>query len=388
MAMKRETVAVTLVVSGFILICACSPEGHAGCGTIAAQNTDRLPHKDLVGRTVWISKGVERIVLPRSKDIYLLASLLGDALPDKLIAWGPDLLKDDTELYGRLLQRFPRLGQIPLTGSVYGDALNPEQIVALRPDLVVLDKFMLDHGYKYIERLEAAGLPIIFLDGSNDPLAGPQKGVGLLGEILGVSERAQAVVRFVDDQLSRVVSHIGASTETPPSVYLEQGYLGPSAYADTYGGTDPLVGRTSWGVILHALKVRNIADGIVARQAPIHPEYLFRADPDIIVITGQNWSNPGSMRLGCNVRAEDARRCLAGFLGRPGWDQISAVKNKRVYGVFHNTSAITVFAGIQALAKYCYPGLFEDLYPEENLREFHERFLPIGLGGTWSCAVR
>ena len=139
---------------------------------------------------------------------------------------------------------------------------------------------------------------------------------------------------------------------------------------------------------MRALKVRNIADGVVARQAPIHPEYLLRADPDIIVITGQNWSNPGSMRLGCNVSPEEARACLEGFLARPGWAQLSAVKNKRVYGVFHNTCAITVFASIQALAKSCYPGLFGDIDPEVGLREFHERFLPIEPGGTWACSIR
>lgn len=276
-----------------------------------------------------------------------------------------------------------------MTGSVYGDALNPEQVVALKPDLVILDKFMLDHGYRYAGRLEAAGLPVIYLDGSNDPMAGPRRGVVLLGDVLGVRERAAAIARHVDDQLRVVVSRIGRHAGHPPSVYLEQGCLGPGTYADTYGSLGAgAAGRTSWGAILHALKVRNIADGIVARQAPIHPEYLLRADPDIIVITGQNWSNPGSMRLGCNVRPEHAARDLEAFLGRPGWGELSAVRHRRVYGVFHNTCAITVFASVQALAKFCYPTLFADLDPEKNLREFHARFLPIDPGGTWACAVR
>jgi iron complex transport system substrate-binding protein len=212
--------------------------------------------------------------------------------------------------------------------------------------------------------------------------------VTLLGEILGVEDRAGEIVRYVDGQLRRVISRIEGNTAAPPSVYLEQGYLGPAAYADTYGSRDPSGGWTSWGTILHALRVRNIADGVVARQAPIHPEYLLRADPEVIVITGQNWSNPGSMRLGCNVAPDKAAKDLEAYLGRPGWDQLAAVKGRRVYGVFHNTSAITAFAGIQALAKYCYPDLFRDLDPEKNLREFHARFLPIDPGGTWACAVR
>lgn len=386
--MTRQAISVSVAMCGLAWACGCSRPHVEGGGPVAGNGPEVATYTDLVGREARLPRHVGRIVLPRSKDIYLLAALLGESFPEKLIAWGPDLERDDAEVYAHLVARFPRLKQIPVTGSVYGDALNPEQIVALRPDLVILDKFMRDHGYRYTGRLEAAGLPVVYLDGSTDPLTGPQRGVRLLGEILGLRERASAIARYVDDRLGAVFSRIGANVGTPPSVYLEQGYLGPAAYADTYGSDDPAKGRTSWGTILHALKVRNIADGVVGRQAPIHPEYLLRADPDIIVITGQNWSNPGSMRLGCNVALGEATRCLKAFLARPGWEHLSAVRQGRVCAVFHNTGAITAFAGVQALAKYCYPDLFRDLDPEKHLREFHERFLPIDPGGTWACAIR
>ena len=72
-------------------------------------------------------------------------------------------------------------------------------------------------------------------------------------------------------------------------------------------------------------------------------------DPDVIVITGQNWSNPGSMRLGYNVSEEEAKALLRGFLNRPGWRELSAVNKERVYSVYHCTCSITIFVGIQAL---------------------------------------
>lgn len=348
---------------------------------------DGVIYTDLVGRKVSVVRDVKRIVLPRSKDIYLLASLLGEELPQKLIAWGPDLEKDDSEVYKELVSRFPQLVRIPVTGSVYNDALDPEQIIQLKPDLVILDKFMLDRGYKYTERLEAAKLPVVYLDGSNDPFMGPQKGLALTGEILGKKERAERIVEYVQDQLDLVLSRIKANKSPPPSIYLEQGYLGPQMYADTYGSLGDQGKYTSWGTILYALKVKNIADGRVARQAPISPEFVLSSNPDVIVITGQNWSNPGCMRLGYNIKREESVRLLCAFLKRPGCAELAAVKSKRVYSVFHNTCAITIFSGIQYLAKACYPELFVDTYPERSLRVFHERFMPIDYSGTWTCRV-
>lgn len=380
-------IAVALMVQG----CTRHPQSAAevaGRGRSGAAKPSYTGYTDLVGRTVPVARPVARIILPRSKDIYLLAALLGPALPEKLIAWGPDLAKDDAEVYRRLVARFPRLGEIAVTGSVYGDGISAEQLLALRPDLIILDKFMLDRGYRYPARLEAAGLPVVYLDGSNDPFTGPQRGVRLLGEILGCPERAAAIAGFVDAQLATVLSRLAAAPPPPPpTVYLEQGYLGPDRYGDSYGTLEPAATPTSWGAILRALKVKNIADGAVARQAPLNPEYLLRADPDVIVITGQNWSNPGSLRLGCNVDRAAAVGLLRAFLTRPGWSDLAAVKNRRVCGVFHNTCSITAFAAIQALAKDCYPELFADLDPERALREFHGRFMPVGGDGTWFCRI-
>lgn len=360
---------------------------HRGFSHQETKGLNQARYTDLVGRTVWLTTDVRRIVLPRSKDIYLLASLLGEDLPDRLIAWGPDLKKHDAGVYRQLVKQFPQLKHIPVTGSVYTDALDAEQMVQLRPDLIILDKFMLDRGYKYTDRLEAAGLPVIYLDSSNDPFTGPQKGLILLGRILGQEDRARQIADYVDARLETVLARVGSSADTRPTVYLEQGSSGPQKFAASYGSLSDGGAHTSWGTILQALKVTNIADGVVDRQAPINPEYILKRDPDIIVITGQVWSTPGAMQLGYGVAAENARPMLERFLDRPGWQSLTAVKNKKVFAVFHNTAAITVFSGIQALGKYCYPERFTDLDPELDLRQFYKRFMPMDYSGTWMCRL-
>lgn len=347
---------------------------------------------DLAGRKVSVKKDIRRIILLRSKDIYELAPLLGEELPDKLIAWGPDLKSDDYEAYQKFTETYPELKKISQTGSIYNDGLSVEQLVNLNPDLVIADKFIIDRGYKYLTKLEETGLPVVFLDGSNDPLTGSQRGIVLLGEILGKVQRAKEINDFVTEQFNAVLSKINALKLPLPSVYLEQGMAGPDSFGSTYGSTGNPKQYTSWGMVLHQLRVHNIADGIVAKQEPINPEYILKVDPDVIVITGQNWvstpgSSAGAMRLGYSLTQQQAEKSLEGFTKRPGWSGLKAVKNKRLFSVFHNTAVITCFGSVQALAKYIYPQVFADLDPQQNLQVFYQRFMPITYSGTWMAAL-
>ena len=383
----RKIVTAVIILSVFALVLAHFTVRR---DRPVADNSHKIQYEDLVGRKVWIAKDVRRIVLLRSKDIYLLAALLGDELPERLAGWGPDLKVDDAELYARLMTRFPRLGTITVTGDVYSDGLNVEQLCGMGADLIIADKYMIDQGRKYTDTMNSAGLPVVYLDGSSDPLTGPQRGILLLGKILGREQRARDIADYISGQLQLAVSRIESNAPPAPRVYLEAGLLGPEGYGQSYGVSSTTGRPTSWGMVLRALKVRNVAEGLVVGMAPISPEALLKADPEIVVITGQNWSrykSPGSMTLGFNVDPAEARRRLLAFTARPGWSLISAVRNRRVYSVFHNTVSPTLFCGVQALAKDCYPELFRDLDPEKNMRTFFERFMPIAYDGAWMCGL-
>lgn len=345
---------------------------------------DALVYKDLAGHSAELPVNIRRIVLLRSKDIYSLSALLGDELPSLLVAWGPDLRTDDREAYDKFVEKYPALKTIPETGSIYNDGLNTEQLVALHPDLIIADRFILDRHYKYIDKMKEADLPVLFLDGSTDPLTGSQKGLALLGQVLHREQRARKIIQFVDSQFNTVLTRVAAFTERPPSVYLEAGSEGPGQFAQTYGSSGYPPVYTSWGAVLHRLRVRNIADGIAQKQEKINPEYILKANPDIIVITGQAWTTAGgAMQLGYSATREYSGQLLRAYRTRPGWSSLSAIQHHRLYSVFHNTAVIVCFAAVEALAKDCYPPLFSDLDPEKQLRCFYSRFLPISYSGTW-----
>jgi iron complex transport system substrate-binding protein len=376
-----------IAAAAFLIFSGIAPYSCRENGT--SLNDGRALYTDLAGKQIRIKKDIRRIVLLRSKDIYELAALLGDDLPKKLIGWGPDLKTDDKATYDQFVKKYPALKNIAETGSIYSDGLNPEQILDCHPDLVIADKFILERGYKYVEKFEAAGLPVVYLDGSGDPLTGSQRGIALLGKLLNKEKRAAEIDSFVNKQLNTVLAGVKNIARPYPSVYLEAGSEGPARFAQTYGSTGNPLQYTSWGAILSKLKVSNIADGIVSRQEPINPEFVLKANPDVIIITGQNWTTiPGSMQLGYSTSSEDAKTLLKGFTARPGWNTLSAVKNKKVYSVFHNTAIILCFAAVQALAKDLHPDRFRTLDPEANLREFYRRFLPIPFSGTWATGIQ
>ena len=352
-------------------------------------NNESITITDLAGKTVKLKTPIERIVLVRSRDIYELSALLGDELPKKLIAWGPDIKTADKDAYDKFVEKYPELKNLTEVGDIFKDAINPEQIMALNPDLVIMDTFMIERGYKCVGKLQEAGLPLVFFDGSSDPLKSPQKSIALLGKILGKEKKAREIVEYVDGQINTVYAQLSKINKPMPSVYLETGNQGPSTFSNTYGSYGEPKAYSSWGSILQHCKVKNIADGVVKNMAPINPEYVLKANPDIIIISGAYWPTPSNtMRLGYYAKENESKSLLSGFQNRPGWDTLSAVKNKKVYSLFHGfTMHIFDFAGLQGVVKYCYPEEFKDLNPEKNLKEFHEKFLPIKYDGTWMVSV-
>lgn len=353
-------------------------------GVSAANTATTAVYTDLAGREVDISADVQRIILLRSRDIYELSAILGDEISEKLVGWGPDLKNKDNDGYQKFLEAFPKLNSITDTGDVQSDAVSVETVMNLNPDLVVADQYMLNE-FQCVQKLIDAGLPVVCIDESTDPLATPQKGIRLLGKILGKEGRADQIANYADEQVKKVYETVAAISGPKPSVYLECGDTGPKTFSVTYAGSDD----QSWGTVLSRLRITNIADNLVQGMDQINPELIISTNPEIIVITGQNWTaSSDSMRLGFYADEADSRARLQAFTTRAGWNNLPAVKNGRVYSVFHNLSMhIFDFTGLQALAKDFYPDALQDIDPEQNLKTFFDLYMPISYSGIFSISL-
>jgi iron complex transport system substrate-binding protein len=377
----------------FIFICILTI-WIAGLGFSAGRveprtGTETITVTDLAGREVTLPYPVERIVLVRGRDIYELSAVLGEDTADKIIAWGgKDIMNADKDAYDKYLERFPSLGQLPLVGDIFKDALSTEQMLDLEPDVVIVETFMIDRGYESIDRLEKAGVPLLFLDFSGKPFEDPQKSLLLIGEITGRKQRAREIVDYVDEQLDLVFTRLDSMEGPKPTIYVEAGNLGPQEYSSTYGYNKRQT-MTSWGAMLQAIRATNIASDAVVDMAVINPEFLLESNPDRIVITGAYWPAAGAMRMGYHADPAEARSLLKAFCERPGWETLDAVKNKEVYSLQHHfTMHSFCFVGLQQMVKWLYPGEFRDIEPEENFKEFHRRFLPVDYSGTWMVSLK
>lgn len=92
--------------------------------------------------------------------------------------------------------------------------------------------------------------------------------------------------------------------------------------------------------------------------------------------------------MGVNIERAEAARRLEGYTKRPGWAELPAVQNGKVFGVYQGASrTIADYTMVQFIAKALYPDLFEDLDPEAAYIDFHKKYLPVVPEGTFTLKL-
>ena len=172
-----------------------------------------------------------------------------------------------------------------------GGGMDPsiEAVVALRPDVVLMAT-----SSRGAARLEALGLTVVALEPKTH--ADVQRVLGTLGQLLAVPD-AQQVWRTIDASVSAAAQSLPA-TVRGTRVYYEVS-RGP------YGaGSSSFIGET-----LTRLGVQNIVSAQLGPFPKLNPEYVVRANPDLIMV---------------------GARSAAGLAERPGWAGIRAVREQRI----------------------------------------------------------
>ncbi len=172
-----------------------------------------------------------------------------------------------------------------------GGGLDPniEAIVALRPDVVLLAT-----SSRASARLEQLGVNVVALEPKSH--ADVQRVLGKIGQVLAVPD-AQRVWRHIDAAVE------AAAQSVPPAargvrVYFEVN-RGP------YGaGASSFIGET-----LTRLGARNILPASLGPFPKLNPEFIVRADPDLIMV---------------------GARSVEGLAERPGWGSMRALREQRL----------------------------------------------------------
>lgn len=133
----------------------------------------------------------------------------------------------------------------------------------------------------------------------------------------------------------------------------------------------------------------NIAAPYVEWWGPMNPEQVLASAPEVIVIAGtESGKAGGAMLMGQGIDRQTAVNRLKGFIKRPGWSALPAVKQKRVYGIYQGASRSILDASMtQYLAKALYPAVFSDLDPEQAYFNFYRQYLPVVPEGTFAVRM-
>ena len=215
--------------------------------------------------------------------------------PQRIVSLLPSLAETVCELghCGRLVgvdryTNYPAsLQKLPQVGG--GLDPNIEAIVALKPDVVLMAK-----SSRAAERLEALGIKVMALEPKT--YADVQRVMLKLGQLLEVPD-AQRVWRAIDAGVSAAAQSLPEQVRGT-RVYFEVNQ-GPYAASEA-----SFIGET-----LIRLGVKNIVPAKLAPFPKLNPEYIVRANPDLIMV-GQGSAD--------------------GLTQRPGWHSIRAVRERRV----------------------------------------------------------
>jgi len=249
-----------------------------------------LPITDDRGKTVQLAKPPQRIVslLPS-----LTESTCALGLCDRLV--GVDRYSD----WPASVQKLP----------VVGGGLDPsvESIVALKPDLVLLS-----NASKVAERLESLGIKVAALEVKSQ--AGVHQVLDKLGRLLGVhqAQGADRVWRELQTGVADIARQMPDSAKQV-RVYFEVS-RGPYA-----AGPQSFIGET-----LTQLGVRNVVPADLGPFPRLSPEFLLRAQPDVIMLGNR------SMQVATSY---------------PGWNSLKAVRGNQVCTFSEQESNVIVRPG-------------------------------------------
>ena len=351
---------------------------------LAFSQTPFLQLTDLAGRSVVLSRKPQRFVVANYIANFLFVG--GAKAVDQIVGITADGWESTRYAeYVRLTQAFAQLKNIPSIGGYHDDILNTEKILSLKPDVVILGQTQYAQNAQRLRLLEKAGIAVVVLDYHAMTLQNHVKSTQLLGKLLNRESVAEEQINRYTETIQTIQTRIAKADNKAKQVpvYVECGNLGVGSYGNSYNKT------VLWGGILRRLQANNIAADMPAPYASLSREFVLAKNPGIIFIAGSIWQNAAEndqMRMGLMVSRTEALQRLSGFIRRPLWDRLQAVKENRVYGVDHGSlRSMLDYTFSLFMAQVIYPGLFDDFDAEAEIRAFYKRYLPeVDSSGTFT----
>jgi len=244
----------------------------------------------------------------------------------------------------------PEFQDLPVIGDFKGSGHgsdNLEEIISLKPDLIIKTYESLENINKEEERL---GIPVLYLEYGDLGVNREQmyKSLRILGDAMGAHDRAEEVINFFNDQISDLNKRTSNISENnKPSAYVGGvGYYGAMGIESTEPAYPPF----------NLTHVRNVASGTGIEHAQVSREQIVEWDPNYFFLD-----------LGCKDISDLSNTTI--------FPVLSAVKDGRVYGLLpynsYTTDQDTVLADAYYIGTILYPDRFSDIDPEIKADEIY-----------------
>lgn len=300
--------------------------GLTGCGNSSNKETEtKAPVKEQQEQT-----SAKETKYPVTVECSDGTKVTIESEPKKVLSVAPNLTEMVYELGAgeKLVGRsdycdYPKeVSEVTSVGTL--DQPDMEQILELEPDIVIVSAHFQEENAKKLEEL---GIEVLTLYEEKE-LTGVYDMITTLGTALNCQEEAENCVKEMKSMIQEVEEKV-ANLEKP-SVYYVVGY---GEYGDYTAGGDTFIGG-----MLSKAGANNIAQDVSGWNITL--EKIIEADPDIIVIS------------------EDLKD---DFLSYPAYQELSAVKNGKVYAMdtdLLDRQGVRNAQGIRELAKLFYPDQF------------------------------
>lgn len=325
--MKRNIVHLLILVLLASLIAACVPitptapaverASATPAPSPAAEIAFPVTVTDDLGRTVTVTQQPERLIS------------LAPSLTEVLFAIGAgEQLVGVTEYcdYPEEAKSRERIG------GFSANTISVEKIVALKPDLVFATGGI---HQPIIDALDDLGIPVVALDPQN--MEQVYSSIAVAGRLTGHAQEADQVVEAMKQRVQAVVDRVAnIPQEKRVKVYWQIWdeplmTAGPSSFA---------------GQLIELAGGINIFGDLTASYPQISAEEVVKRNPDVIM---------GPDTHGDKLTVEVFRQ-------RPGWSEIKAVQEGRIYlmdGNIVSRSGPRLADALEAVAKALYPERFQ-----------------------------
>lgn len=347
--------------------------------------------EDILGRTVTVPAKIEGIILGESRFIPALGIVDDQAGIPRIKGMLADLKQYDPATWAHYAERFPALEDIALIGQGSAASFSVEKAIELAPDVAIFG--ISGHGpsprdQQLLAPLQAAGIPVVFIDFREQPLQHTTASVRILGQLLGREDRAEAFNRLYQQQLQMVRERVAAiPAEERPRVFLH-------SKVGLFAECCETMGDTMLGVLLSAAGGQHMGAELIPGQVGnVNIEHLLTHPPERYLATAigsgklEGAASP-FVRLGADVSPAQARQSLTAATQAMPVSNLEAVREGRMFAVWHHfyNSPFNI-AALVAMAQWLHPAVFADMDADALLQRLYRDFQPVPLTGTYWIAA-